>query len=153
MALSASHCCGVLLAGGSQMLAVYALAQALAQARSQPKMRRSLFWNPDQVVVGTTRWVIEDANADTVAIARSVGAPYIASQINFSQSPYLPLRAYERGFVKEGVGAGGCAIAAHLHQNWTATQLRHAIEAQLRQLSGYRLSSYSVRTLQASAVY
>lgn len=133
MVLSASQYCGVLLAGGSQMLAVYALAKAIAQARSQPKMRRSLFWNPEQVVVGTTRWVIEDASADTTAIARSVGAPYLASQINFSQSPYLQLRAYERGFVKEGIGAGGCAIAAHLHQNWTATQLRHAVEAQLRQ--------------------
>lgn len=126
IAIAASRYRGVLLAGGSQMLAVYALALALAQSSA-------LLWNRAQVVVGTTRWVIEDASADTTAIARAVGAPYMASQINFSQSPYFQLRAYERGFVKEGMGAGGCAIAAHLYQNWTVTQLRHAVEAQLRQ--------------------
>ncbi len=126
IAIAASRCSGVLLAGGSQMLAVYALALALVESSALP-------WNRAQVVVGTTRWVIEDASANTTAIARAVGVPYLASQINFSQSPYFQLRAYERGFVKEGVGAGGCAIAAHLYRNWTVTQLRHAIEAQLRQ--------------------
>lgn len=126
MALAASRSGGVLLAGGSQMLAVYALAKTLAQEQSIP-------WNAEQVVVGTTRWVIEDNSADTVLIANDICAPYIASQINFSQSPYFQLRAYERGFIKEGVGAGGCAIAAYLHQNWTCTQLRHAVEAILRQ--------------------
>lgn len=126
MTLAASRSGGVLLAGGSQMLAVYALAKALAQAQS-------ISWNAAQVVVGTTRWVIEDTSADTVLIATDICAPYIASQINFSQSPYFQLRAYERGFVKEGVGAGGCAIAAHLHKTWTQTQIRHAVEAILRE--------------------
>jgi uncharacterized protein (TIGR00303 family) len=125
MALAASRDCGVLLAGGAQMLAVYALAQAIAQ-------QRSMFWQPHRVVVGTTRWVIEDSSADTVAIAQQMDAPYIASQINFGQSPYFQLRAYERGYVKEGAGAGGCAIAAHLHWGWTRSQLRHAVEAHLR---------------------
>ncbi|MEL6815210.1 MAG: nicotinate mononucleotide-dependent phosphoribosyltransferase CobT, partial [Cyanobacteria bacterium J06598_3] len=126
MALAASRRGGVLLAGGSQMLAVYALIKALAQ-------EQSIRWDAQQVVVGTTRWVIEDTSADTILIAKNVGAPYLASQINFSQSPYFQLRAYEQGFVKEGVGAGGCAIAAHLHKNWTKTQLRHAVEAVLRE--------------------
>lgn len=126
MALAASRSGGVLLAGGSQMLAVYALAKALAQEESIP-------WDARQVVVGTTRWVIEDTSSDTVLLAKDICAPYIASQINFSQSPYFQLRAYERGFVKEGVGAGGCAIAAHLYKTWTNTQLRHAVEAVLRE--------------------
>lgn len=125
MLLAASRKGGVLLAGGSQMLAVYALAQAIAQQQKIP-------WNPDQVVVGTTRWVIEDPSADTTAIAQAIGAPYLASQIDFSQSPYFQLRAYERGFVKEGLGAGGCAIAANLYGGWTRSQLRHAVEAELR---------------------
>ncbi len=125
MLLAASRKGGVLLAGGSQMLAVYALAQAIAQ-------HQKISWYPDQVVVGTTRWVIEDPSADTIAIAQAIGAPYLASQIDFSQSPYFRLRAYERGFVKEGVGAGGCAIAAHLYRGWTRSQLRHAVEAELR---------------------
>ncbi|MGB7087449.1 MAG: TIGR00303 family protein [Phormidesmis sp.] len=125
IAITASRRGGVLLAGGSQMLAVYALVQAVAR-------ERSLQWDPSQVVVGTTRWVIEDANAETAAIAKAVGAPYLASQINFTQSPYFQLRAYEQGFVKEGTGAGGCAIASNLYQGWTNAQLRHAVEAQLR---------------------
>ena len=125
MLLAASNKGGVLLAGGAQMLAVYALARAIAQ-------QQQIAWQPDQVVVGTTRWVIEDRSADTIAIARAIGAPYLASQIDFSQSPYFQLRTYERGFVKEGLGAGGCAIAAHLYRGWTQTQLRHAVEAELR---------------------
>ena len=125
MTLSASQRGGVLLAGGAQMLAVYALARAIAHFRS-------IAWQPERVVVGTTRWVIEDNSADTVAIAEHLKAPYLSSQINFGQSPYAQLRAYEQGFVKEGVGAGGCAIAAHLYKGWSCDQLRHAVEAQLR---------------------
>ncbi len=127
MAIAASRQSGVLLAGGAQMLAVYALAQALAQSEIS-----AYSWQREQVVVGTTRWVIEDPSADTVKIAKAIGAPYLASQIDFSQSPYFQLRAYERGFIKEGMGAGGCAIAAHLHQQWTKSQLCHAVEAELR---------------------
>lgn len=125
MMLAISRAAGVLLAGGAQMLAVYALAKAIAQYEH-------IDWNPQQVVVGTTRWVIEDNSADTVAIARSISAPYLASQLSFAKSPYFQLRAYERGFVKEGTGAGGCAIAAYLYKNATNAQLRHAIEAELR---------------------
>lgn len=122
--LSASKHVGVLLAGGSQMLAVYAIAQALSKGGQMQ--------NTQRVVVGTTRWVVEDISSDTVAIARAIGAPYLASEINFSRSPYFQLRAYERGFVKEGVGAGGCAIVSHLYKKWTNAQLRHAVESELR---------------------
>ena len=125
MLLAASQTGGVLLAGGAQMLAVYALAKAIAQ-------QESMSWQSQRVVVGTTRWVIEDCHADTVRIAQQIKVPYLASQIHFGQSPYVQLRAYEQGFVKEGVGAGGCAIAAHLYKGWTRSQLRHAVEAQLR---------------------
>ncbi len=127
MAIAASRYSGVLLAGGAQMLAVYALAQALAQSEIS-----AYSWQREQVIVGTTRWVIEDPSADTVKIAQAIGAPYLASQIDFSQSPYFQLRAYEQGFIKEGMGAGGCAIAAYLYRTWTKSQLRHAIEAELR---------------------
>ena len=44
----------------------------------------------------------------------------------------MQLRAYEQGFVQEGVGAGGCAIAAYLYKGWNQSQLRHAVEAELR---------------------
>jgi uncharacterized protein (TIGR00303 family) len=122
MAIAASRSCGVLLAGGTQMLAVYALLRAIAQAHN-------LIWQPEQIAVGTTRWVADDATGDTVGLANLVGdVPLIATQLNFATSRYQQLRAYEQGFVKEGVGAGGCAIAAHLYQNWGQAQLVAAID-------------------------
>jgi uncharacterized protein (TIGR00303 family) len=123
MAIAASRRGGVLLAGGTQMLAVYALARAIAR-------RYALDWRPEQVVVGTTRWVAEDPSGDTVGLAEVVGeVPLLASQLSFARSRHPQLRAYERGYVKEGVGAGGCAIAAHLYGDWTQNQLLAAIEA------------------------
>ena len=122
MAIAASRTGGVLLAGGTQMLAVYALIQAITQAQSLP-------WQPAQVMVGTTRWVAEDSTGDTVGLAEILKAPLIATQLSFAQSQYGTLRAYEQGFVKEGMGAGGCAIAAHLYQGWGQKQMLSAIEA------------------------
>lgn len=123
MAIAASGECGVLLAGGTQMLAVYALARALID-------QRGFSWNPQQIVVGTTRWVAEDPTGDTIGLATHIGAvPLLATQLNFIQSSIPQLQVYEQGFVKEGVGAGGCAIAAHLHQGWTQHNLLYEIEA------------------------
>lgn len=123
--LAASRTCGVLLAGGTQMLAVYALARAIA-------LQDHIDWNASAVVVGTTRWVAEDPTGDTVGLAQEIGqVPLLATQLSFATSRYPQLRAYEQGFVKEGVGAGGCAIAANLHQGWTQQQLLTAIETEL----------------------
>ncbi len=128
LALAASRTRPVLLAGGTQMLAVYALMVALAAAEGCE-------WNPQNVVVGTTRWVAEDATGDTVGLATLTEACLIATQLSFETSRFEALRAYERGFVKEGVGAGGCAIAASLYQTWGQGELLGAIEALLEQKS------------------
>jgi uncharacterized protein (TIGR00303 family) len=123
MTIAASRLGGVLLAGGTQMLAVYALAQAIAEVQN-------LAWQPTQVVVGTTRWVAEDATGDTVGLAEMIGSvPLLATQLNFTHSRFPQFQAYEQGYVKEGVGAGGCAIAAHLYQHWNQAQLLDAIES------------------------
>ena len=52
----------------------------------------------------------------------------LATGLSFATSRYPSFRAYTDGYVKEGVGAGGCAIATHLKQNWTSTQLLTVIE-------------------------
>ncbi|NEQ33673.1 MAG: TIGR00303 family protein [Leptolyngbya sp. SIO4C5] len=123
MSIALSRSKGVLLAGGTQMLAVYALSRAIAQ-------HRHLIWQPQNIVVGTTRWVVEDATGDTIGLARAIGGvPLLAAQIDFANAHYSQLRAYEQGYVKEGVGAGGCAIAAHLAQQWQMPQLLQAVEA------------------------
>ncbi len=137
MAIAVSRSCGVLLAGGTQMLAVYALMSAIAHAYTLP-------WQPEAVVIGTTRWVAEDPTGGTVELAQLVGEnstklggappPLLATQLSFADSVYPQLRAYEQGFVKEGVGAGGACIAAHLSYDWQQHQLLKTVEAQLQQL-------------------
>jgi uncharacterized protein (TIGR00303 family) len=123
MAIAASRNCGVLLAGGTQMLAVYALIQAIAHTHK-------LDWQPEQIVVGTTRWVAEDPTGDTIGLAAAIGTvPLLATQLSFAESRFPQFQAYEQGYVKEGVGAGGCAIAAHLYQNWGQAELLKAIES------------------------
>ncbi|WP_427161639.1 nicotinate mononucleotide-dependent phosphoribosyltransferase CobT [Aliinostoc sp. HNIBRCY26] len=138
MAIAASRRCGVMLAGGTQMLAVYALMSAIAETYD-------LFWQPAAVVVGTTRWVAEDPTGDTVNLALSLGKnsqypssstpPLLATQLSFAHSAYPQLRAYEHGFVKEGVGAGAACIAASLSHDWQQSELLLAIETQLKKLS------------------
>ncbi len=138
MAIAASRSCGVLLAGGTQMLAVYALASAIAHAYTLP-------WQPEEIVIGTTRWVAEDATGASVELAQLVGqnclnlggtsVPLLATELSFANSRYPQLQAYEQGFVKEGMGAGGACIAAHLSQNWQEHQLLQAIEYQFERLS------------------
>lgn len=123
MAIAASRTADVLLAGGTQMLAVHALMQALAAQHQLP-------WRTEQVVVGTTRWVAADPTGDTLGLAQQLSAPLVATQLNFATSHYASLRAYEQGYVKEGVGAGGCAIGAHL-QGWGQEEVLQAVEALL----------------------
>ncbi|BFM40843.1 nicotinate mononucleotide-dependent phosphoribosyltransferase CobT [Synechocystis sp. LKSZ1] len=134
MAIAASCSSGVLLAGGTQMLAVYALIQALAN-------HRSLVLDWDQIVVGTTRWVAEDPTGDTIGLAQALApVPLLGTQLNFRDSRYPQLQRYEQGFVKEGVGAGGAAIVAHLYQDWNQAQLLGSIEALLDKYYALRTS-------------
>ena len=129
MAIAASRSSGVLLAGGTQMLAVYALIKKIAECYC-------LEWQPEQIVVGTTRWVAEDPTGDTVGLASAVGeVPLIATKLSFAASRYHQLRVYEQGYVKEGVGAGASAIAANLYRNWNQTQLLQAIESLLESIN------------------
>lgn len=122
MAIAASRQKGVLLAGGTQMLAVWALARVIATQHTLP-------WQPDRVVVGTTGWVMADPTGDTVKLAQEIGdVSLLAAHLDFRTSQFATLRAYEQGYVKEGVGAGGCTIAAAL-QGYNNTQLLAKIEA------------------------
>ncbi len=127
MAIAASRTNGVLLAGGTQMLAVAALIQAIG-------VERGLTINNAQIVVGTTAWVAEDRSGDTVALANLIPQiPLISTRLSFADSRYPQLGVYEQGFVKEGVGAGGAAIAASLYQGWGQVELLDSIEQLLAQ--------------------
>jgi NaMN:DMB phosphoribosyltransferase len=80
--------------------------------------------------------VAEDETGDSIGLAELMPpVPLIATQLNFAHSRYSALQFYEKGFVKEGVGAGGAAIAASLYQNWTQADLLNQIETLLDQYS------------------
>jgi len=93
------------LAGGSQMLAVYAIAAQIAA---------NDFRTLSGTLVATTRWVARDSTANTAALAQMIGAPYVASCLSLASSRHAGLRAYELGHVKEGVGAGAAMLLASL---------------------------------------
>ena len=108
----------LLLGGGCQMLAVLALAMQALPARQQDQLAA-------QVLIGTTGWLADegadlagqspfgglvDATASHLAAALSV----LACGVRFHSSTHQPLRDYERGYVKEGVGAGALLLLAQL---------------------------------------
>ena len=111
--------CQVLLAGGSQMVAVAALIRQLAGPSAL-----------ERIAIGTTRWVVEDPAADVAGLAREVSPnlPLLAANLSFAHSRHGGLRQYERFLVKEGVGAGGACIAALLATGCSLEQLHEAID-------------------------
>ena len=125
----------VLLAGGSQMAAVLALAAALARQDGQAL-------DLERLAVATTGWVARDPTADLAGLVGQVGAvPVLASDLDFGASRHLPLRRYEEFLVKEGVGAGAAAIAASLAVGATGEQLTAEIEAVYEEIYGPVASS------------
>ena len=91
----------VLMSGGTQMTSILAVVNAL---------------DPDvlcNVAIGTTRWIASDSSSDiTGIVAQIADVPILAADIDFGTSRFSGLKAYEKGIVKEGVGAGGACIAA-----------------------------------------
>ncbi len=128
LAMGAARQGQVLLAGGTQMLAVVALMLRWGAEQGIP-------WPQENVAVGTTRWVAEDPSGNTVALAEMLGAvPLLATQLNLGSSRHPALQAYERGYVKEGVGAGGLAIASSLYAHWGQEELLAAIDNHYEQI-------------------
>jgi NaMN:DMB phosphoribosyltransferase len=99
----------VLLAGGSQMAAVLALALALATAEQRSVLAASC-------LVATTAWVAEEPGSDLARLLQLIGERWgveprlQAAALRFHGCCSPELRDYERGYVKEGVGAGGVAV-------------------------------------------
>ncbi len=99
----------LLLAGGSQMAAVLALALALAAPAQRPTLVAA-------ARVATTAWVAAEPGSDLPRLMELIGErwdcqPHLeAASLRFHGCRSQALRDYEQGFVKEGVGAGGLAL-------------------------------------------
>ncbi|ASJ00585.1 nicotinate mononucleotide-dependent phosphoribosyltransferase CobT [Thermococcus gorgonarius] len=89
----------IVLAGGTQMLAVAALLKALDEDLSR-------------FMIATTKWVVKDRSATFLDTAKEIGIITYAADLDFSKSEFKGLRDYERGYIKEGVGAGGATWLA-----------------------------------------
>jgi uncharacterized protein (TIGR00303 family) len=105
LALGAAARVPVILAGGSQMLAVFYLAKLLAAAHNLSTQLADIF-------IVTTKWVAFDQVSNTRLLSEIAGAQYFAACPDFTVSVHAGLRAYEEGNVKEGLGAGALMAAA-----------------------------------------
>ena len=90
--------CDITLAGGTQMLAIAALLAKLSPGRKP--------------LIATTRYVAEDASSSFNQLADRLGVKTWIAALDFTKSAYKGLQDYERGFIKEGVGAGGSVLYA-----------------------------------------
>ncbi|MFQ6050750.1 MAG: nicotinate mononucleotide-dependent phosphoribosyltransferase CobT [Candidatus Hydrothermarchaeota archaeon] len=90
----------VILAGGTQMGAILSIL-----SKTNPN-------SLENVILGTTRWILEDKTSDIEFLVKKIAnqVPLIGVDLDFSETRYDGLKAYERGVVKEGVGAGGAAL-------------------------------------------
>jgi len=105
----------VILAGGTQMTAAAAIIKEL----NKDKLK--------DVVIGTTKWIITDQTSDILGLSKQIGIPLLTAWLDFSKSKYEGLRVYEKGFVKEGVGAGGASILA-LSKGYTSDDILRKVE-------------------------
>ncbi len=110
----------VLLGGGSQMVAVLALAIA-----SIDKPFRANF--VEEIAIGTTAWLAEETTginqhqSSLFNLINLIGEFFdlkifgVSSGLRFHKSSKKVLKDYEIGFVKEGVGAGALALIAQIN--------------------------------------
>ena len=109
----------ILLGGGCQMLAVL----ALALHEIEPELRSEFV---EKISIGTTSWLVEEfipyskkRNSfihlmNQVAKHFKINILGLASGYRFHDSNQKVLRDYERGHIKEGVGAGALSLLAQI---------------------------------------
>ncbi|WP_404809760.1 MULTISPECIES: nicotinate mononucleotide-dependent phosphoribosyltransferase CobT [Metallosphaera] len=105
-----------ILAGGTQMAAVSAVIKELSPEKL------------NSVGIITTKWIVNDTTARLMELVKTLGVKLSHANLDLSQSQHEGLRVYERGFVKEGVGAGG-AMALAMANGVTSENLVKKIDA------------------------
>ena len=99
---TASESTNVILAGGTQMVAVLAFAKHIG-------------FNETNTSLGTTSYIINDKTANLVELIKQIAdIPILVAKLKLGESKISGLRSYAEGFVKEGAGAGGASIACML---------------------------------------
>lgn len=94
-----THDHNIILAGGTQMAAVYAIMKHLGL-------------DMGRITIATTKYVYQDRSVDLGAATQDLGCRIHVVDPGFADSRLPGLRKYDAGEVKEGVGAGGMMYAA-----------------------------------------
>jgi uncharacterized protein (TIGR00303 family) len=91
----------VMLAGGTQMSAIVAILKHLGRTLNG-------------LYIGTTTYVTKDPSSDLFGLVRmaSERVPILSCDLHLGESSKPGLQAFAKGFVKEGVGAGGASVVA-----------------------------------------
>lgn len=100
LALESAFKVPTILGGGTQMLAVHALAQMI------------MIKPPENLVVATTGWLACDSHANLAVLAQTLGTPMISAKFDFKGSKHPGLQEYDKGHVKEGLGSGALLCLA-----------------------------------------
>ena len=116
MLSTASEITNVILAGGTQMAAVLALAKTTG-------------YDENRVAIGTTSYITDDSDANLLEVVESISdIPVLSINPQLADSKFDGLRAYSEGFVKEGAGAGGSMIASILKTGISSKKLLDKID-------------------------
>lgn len=122
MLQAASDMSRVVLAGGTQMLAVLALASKMG-------------YDHTRTALATTSYIAGDT---AVRLAEMVDAispvPVLWTDPMLEQSKHAGLQAYAAGFAKEGAGAGGAMVAARAKTGAAPEQMLADIDAEYARL-------------------
>ena len=120
---SASEKSHVILAGGTQMLAVLKLAKYIG-------------YNIENSAIGCTSYIIDDSQAKFLDTAQQIDDIAILScDPGLHNSQHFGLRSYADGFVKEGAGAGGAIIASLLKTENSIDELFPLFEKEYKRIS------------------
>jgi len=109
--IATSYTGSLVLAGGTQMLAVCSLIKAM---------------NKRLPLLVTTSYVRDDRSANFEELARTIGVSAYYVDPEFGQSGHAGLARYCEGEVKEGTGAGGAMFLAYL-MGFTPSQIQNKI--------------------------
>jgi len=123
MLSTASKDCCVILAGGTQMTAVLAMAKKIG-------------YEKNNTAIGCTSYIIDDKEAQFLETIKQIDdIAVLAIDPMLSNSQFSGLRSYSEGFVKEGAGAGGSLIASVLKTGRSSERLLELIEREYQRIS------------------
>ncbi|MEM0026698.1 MAG: TIGR00303 family protein [Ignisphaera sp.] len=114
----------VILAGGTQMLATLALMKAVEPG-----------FDEQRLVLATTKWIYSDKGIEMLKFIKMVApnTTFAYVELDFTDAPFSGLKAYEDGFVKEGVGAGGTSLLALL-KGVNIDELKHSVYREYKRI-------------------